>query len=125
MSLKSVLFFINACAERSVNTGKNALFSSNKTLEASPPLISNGHSSTMPKAASTFSKSIGIGRGRLMYFMEESLDSPVVGVLDEPYSAMYKPAQLSSHIGPPGYIGWTRFQPTVLAGLYGYSAERG
>ncbi len=29
----------------------------------------------------------------------------VVGVLDESYSA--KPAQLSSHTGPPGYIGWT------------------
>ncbi len=35
--------------------------------------------------------------------------STVVGVLDEPYSA--KPAQQSSHTGPPGYIGWTRFQP--------------
>jgi hypothetical protein len=34
---------------------------------------------------------------------------PVVGVLDEPYSA--KPAQRSSHTGPPGYIGWTLFQP--------------
>jgi hypothetical protein len=33
----------------------------------------------------------------------------VVGVLDEPYSA--KPAQRSSHTGPPGYIGWTPFQP--------------
>jgi hypothetical protein len=31
------------------------------------------------------------------------------GVLDEPYSA--KPAQRSSHTGPPGYIAWTRFQP--------------
>jgi hypothetical protein len=31
------------------------------------------------------------------------------GVLDIPYSA--KPAQRSSHTGPPGYIGWTRFQP--------------
>jgi hypothetical protein len=39
-----------------------------------------------------------------------------IGVLDEPYSA--KPAQRSSHTGPPGYIGWTRFQPTVLAGPY-------
>jgi hypothetical protein len=33
---------------------------------------------------------------------------PEVGVLEEPDSA--KPAQLSSHTGPPGYIGWTRFQ---------------
>jgi hypothetical protein len=32
---------------------------------------------------------------------------PVMGVLDEPYSA--KPVQLSSHTGPPGYIRWTRF----------------
>jgi hypothetical protein len=31
------------------------------------------------------------------------------GVLDEPDSA--KPAQRSSHTGPPGYIGWKRFQP--------------
>jgi hypothetical protein len=31
------------------------------------------------------------------------------GVLDEPYST--KPAQRSSHTGPPGYIGWTQFQP--------------
>ncbi len=30
-------------------------------------------------------------------------------VLDEPDSA--KPAQLIIHTGPPGYIGWTRFQP--------------
>ncbi len=29
--------------------------------------------------------------------------SAVLGVLDEPYSA--KPAQRSSHAGPPGYIG--------------------
>jgi hypothetical protein len=98
-------------AERSVNTGKNALFASNKTLDASPPLISNGHSSTMPKAASTFSKSIGIGRESLRVYMAESLDCPVVGVLDEPYTQLCKPAQLSSHTGPPGYIGWTRFQP--------------
>jgi hypothetical protein len=34
------------------------------------------------------------------------LPEPIVGVLDEPYSA--KPAQLSTHTGPPGYIGWTR-----------------
>jgi hypothetical protein len=33
---------------------------------------------------------------------------PVVGVLDEPYSA--KPAQRSSHTGPQGYIGRTLFQ---------------
>jgi len=32
--------------------------------------------------------------------------NPVVGVLDEPYSA--KPAQ---QISPPGYIRWTRLQP--------------
>ncbi len=31
---------------------------------------------------------------------------PEAGVLDEPDSA--KPAQLSSHSGPPGYIGWTQ-----------------
>ncbi len=39
------------------------------------------------------------------------------GVLDEPYSA--KPAQRSSHTGPPrprGYIGWTRFQPICRLG---------
>jgi hypothetical protein len=35
-------------------------------------------------------------------------DSPEAGVLDEPYSA--KPAQRRSHTGPPGYLGWTRFQ---------------
>jgi hypothetical protein len=48
--------------------------------------------------------------------------SPVVGVLDET-----KRAQRSSHTGPPGYIGWTRFQPMYcrLAGLYGYSAGAG
>jgi hypothetical protein len=44
-------------------------------------------------------------------YMRTSQKKPVseVGVLDEPYSA--KPAQLSSHTGPPGYIGWTRLQP--------------
>ncbi len=31
------------------------------------------------------------------------------GVLDEPYSG--KPAQRRSRTGPPGYIGWTQFQP--------------
>jgi hypothetical protein len=31
-----------------------------------------------------------------------------LGVLNELDSA--KPAQQSSHTGPPGYIGWTRFQ---------------
>jgi hypothetical protein len=36
------------------------------------------------------------------------------GVLDEPYSA--KPAQRSRHNGPPGYIGWTRFQPIYTGG---------
>ncbi len=41
----------------------------------------------------------------------------VVGVLDELYSA--KSAQLSSHTGPPGSSLY------ILAGLYGYSAERG
>ncbi len=35
----------------------------------------------------------------------DRMKSPVVGVLDEPYSA--KPAQRSSHTCPPGYIGWT------------------
>ena len=45
------------------------------------------------------------------------------GVLDEPYSA--KPAQRSSHTGPPGYIECARFQPKYrLVGLYGNSAER-
>jgi hypothetical protein len=39
--------------------------------------------------------------------MAESLEIPVVGVLDEPYTQLCKPAQLSSHTGPPGYIGWT------------------
>ncbi len=34
---------------------------------------------------------------------------PVARVLDEPYTA--KPAQRSSHTGPPGCIGWTLFQP--------------
>ncbi len=34
--------------------------------------------------------------------------SPGLGVLDEYDSA--KPAQRSSHTGPPGCIGWTRFQ---------------
>ncbi len=40
-------------------------------------------------------------------------------VLDESYSA--KPAQRSSHTGPPGYIGWTRpaYEEWRLAGLYG------
>jgi hypothetical protein len=53
---------------------------------------------------------------------------PVVGVLDEPYSA--KLAHRSSHTGPPGYIGWTldsRHGSSLcrLAGLNSYSAERG
>jgi hypothetical protein len=34
---------------------------------------------------------------------------PEAGVLDEPDLA--KPAQRISHAGPPGYIGWTLFQP--------------
>ncbi len=38
----------------------------------------------------------------------------IVGVLNEPYSA--KPAQRSSHTGPPGYIGWTWFQPMQPGG---------
>ncbi len=38
----------------------------------------------------------------------------IVGVLNEPYSA--KPAQRSSHTGPPGYIGWTWFQPMYTGG---------
>jgi hypothetical protein len=39
----------------------------------------------------------------------------IVGVLDESsYTA--KPAQLSSHTGPPGYIGWTRCQPMQTGG---------
>ena len=32
-------------------------------------------------------------------------------VLDKADSA--EPAQPSSHTGPPGYIGWTRFQPML------------
>jgi hypothetical protein len=40
------------------------------------------------------------------------LSRPEAGVLDELYSA--NPAQRSSHTGPPGYIGWTRFQPTYV-----------
>jgi hypothetical protein len=43
--------------------------------------------------------------------MEEGdgCETPEAGVLDEPDSA--KPAQRSSFTGPPGYIGWTQFQP--------------
>jgi hypothetical protein len=51
---------------------------------------------------------------------------PVVGVLDEPYSA--KPAQLSSHTDPPGYYRMDIGHGSSLcrlAGLYGYSAEPG
>ncbi len=43
------------------------------------------------------------------YLHKEKTTSTVGGVLNEPYSA--KPAQRSSHTGPPGYIGWTGFQP--------------
>ncbi len=45
--------------------------------------------------------------------------------LSAAYSA--KPAQRSNHSGPPGFIGWRRFQSSLcrLAGLYGYSAELG
>jgi hypothetical protein len=39
------------------------------------------------------------------------LQMSIVGVLDEPFSA--KPAQRTSHTGPPGYIGLSRFQPTL------------
>jgi hypothetical protein len=35
--------------------------------------------------------------------------SSEAGVLDEPDSA--KPAQWNSYTGPPGYKGWTQFQP--------------
>jgi hypothetical protein len=50
---------------------------------------------------------------------------PEAGVLDKPYSA--KPAQLSSHTGQPGYIGWTGHGSSLcrLAGHYSYSAEWG
>jgi hypothetical protein len=41
--------------------------------------------------------------------MQQKFSDTVGGVLDEPYSA--KPTQRSSHTGPPGYIGWIRFQP--------------
>ncbi len=44
----------------------------------------------------------------LMYTLMFTV-SPETGVLDKPYSA--KPAQWSSHTGPPVNIGWTRFQP--------------
>ncbi len=44
------------------------------------------------------------------------------------YVESAKPAQRSSHTGPPGYIGWTVFghgsSLCRLAGLYGYSAKR-
>jgi hypothetical protein len=40
---------------------------------------------------------------------------PIVGVLDES-SDTAKPAQLSSHTGPPGYTGWTRCQPMQAGG---------
>ena len=43
------------------------------------------------------------------------LSPPVVGVLEEPYSA--KPAQRSSHTGPPGYLGWTLDTVPVLLRL--------
>jgi hypothetical protein len=39
---------------------------------------------------------------------EQKLVSSRLGVSNELDSA--KPAQRSSHTGPPGYIGWTRFQ---------------
>ncbi len=38
---------------------------------------------------------------------------PVVGVLDEPYSA--KLAHRSSHTGPPVYRGWNRVHPSNVA----------
>jgi hypothetical protein len=44
---------------------------------------------------------------------------PEAGVLDEPYSA--KPAQRSSHTGPPGYIAayvdWRACTATLLRGI--------
>ncbi len=53
-----------------------------------------------------------------------SSSSPVVGVLDEPYSA--KPAQWSIDVyGSPGYIDYGHGSSLCrLAGLYGFSAER-
>ncbi len=45
---------------------------------------------------------------------------PVVGDLDEPYSA--ESAQRSSHTDPPGYIGW---MGTVAANVDRRAPERG
>jgi hypothetical protein len=58
--------------------------------------------------------------------LESTVHSAVVVVLEENYSA--KPAQRSSHTGPPGSIGWDTVPACVdcrLAGLYSYTAERG
>jgi hypothetical protein len=46
--------------------------------------------------------------------MMEIYSRTEAGDLDEPDSA--KPAQPSSHTGPPGYIGWTRFQTMSTGG---------
>ncbi len=53
----------------------------------------------------------GIDKNRKYKHGLSSNSSLVVGVWDEPFLA--KPAQLSSHTGPPGYIGWIRFQAYV------------
>ncbi len=43
---------------------------------------------------------------------------PVVGVLDKPHSA--KPAQRSSHTGPPAYVTWRAGTAAPLTGLADY-----
>ncbi len=45
----------------------------------------------------------------LAFLITDSVYFPEAGVLDE--SASAKPAQQSSYTGPPGYKGWTQFQP--------------
>ncbi len=50
--------------------------------------------------------------GARLYVMSRTSKAGVF--LDEPDSA--KPAQRSSYTGPPGYIGWTRFQPMYPSG---------
>ncbi len=74
-----------------------------------------------------------LGLLTFQFFLSVGVHSTEAGVLDKPYSA--KPAQRSSHTGPPSYIGWTRlqvdlrwFQPMQTVGpvrLYVNSAERG
>jgi hypothetical protein len=83
--------------------------------------VSNGVSAHKLDAASessTHTQEV-INNTRNLTFLTMKLKmkcKPVEGVLDEPFSA--KPAQPSCHTGPPGYIGWTRFQPMVTGGPY-------